>query len=191
MPHALVFYPRLADARLNEFRRRYDPWSDLLAEHVTLVHPAGETLSRQILVDHVRDVVARWAPFEIRLHGPEKSWDHWLLLPVRDGREQICRLHDELYEGPLAAVRRTDLEYTPALGLGFFAPAEYDPFAPSALALNRNAFETAMHEAKQLDFDYRCTLDSLTLIDLDEFLRRSEDLGSFRLFRRAARRPSP
>lgn len=178
---ALVFFPHLEDPRLDGFRRRHDPWSDRIAEHVTLVHPVAEPVDRQAVVEHVRAVLARWAPFEIRLHGPEESWDHWLLLPVREGREEICGLHEELCTGPLAASLRADLEYRPALGLGFFGPEAYDPLDPAALAPDRTALATALSAAVGLGFDYRCTLDSLTLISLDEGLREIEAVESFGL----------
>lgn len=182
---ALVFFPDLEDAQLDAFRRRHDPWSERVAEHVTLVHPAAGPFDRRAVVEHVLAVLARWAPFEIRMHGPEESWDHWLLLPVREGREQVCRLHEELCAGPLAGSRRADLEYRPALGLGFFGPEGYDPLDPAALAPDRDALDGALGEAVRLGFDYRCTLDSLTLIGLDAGLRRIEALQRLPLSRRA------
>lgn len=182
MLHALVFYPDLGDPELDAFRRRHDPYFELIPEHVTVVHPIpAETLAREALVEHVRRVLASWSPFDARFRAPEKSWDHWLLLPARQGNGAFLRLRGDLYGGPLTACVRSDLEYRPALGLGLFASGDYDPLDPTPSELDEKRFTEAAGEAARLGFDYRCTVSSLTLIGLGEPLGRREDLVSFPL----------
>ncbi len=174
MLHALVFYPDLRHEGVAALRARHDPTARVVREHLTLIFPLPDEVGREALGRHVRAVVFGWRPFRLHLTGLEKSWDHWLFLAVREGGDEVTRLHDDLYGGILAPHLRRDLPYTPHVGLGLFAASAYDPLAPRAAALDEERYRRALGEAEALGLDFWRVVDRVTLLALDE------DLGSVR-----------
>lgn len=172
MLHAVVFEPELADAGVDAFRARYDPFSAVVRDHVTLVFPLPDSVSPAALVRHVREVAGRWSPFGLHLVGLEESWDRWLLLGAQEGRDEMVRLHDELYAGMLAPYLRTDLPYAPHVGLGLFAGGSYDVLDPRVLPLDEERYHRARREAEALKLDFWRVVDRLTVLQLDEQIRR-------------------
>jgi hypothetical protein len=96
--HVVVHYPHLRSGELNEFRRKYDPYSELIAEHLTLVFPVP--VSFEVIRAHVQTVARKFRPFDIHLAGLKKTWDHWMYLGLEEGNEEFVALHDQLYSGP-------------------------------------------------------------------------------------------
>ena len=160
--HAVVHYPHLACPGLNELRRRYDPFAELIAEHLTLVFPVP--VDRDAIWAHVQDIGSRIQPFDIRICGLDRTWDHWMYLVVEDGSEEIIALHDQLYSGPLEEYLRTDLPFEPHVGLGFFGKGPYDPLDPERVELDAEAYERALEEAAQLGVDASRRVESLTVV---------------------------
>lgn len=175
MRYALVVYPELRHAGLDAFRARHDPTAPVIREHVTIVFPLPEVVGRARLREHVLPVAARWSPFRLHLTGLEESWDHWLLLGAGEGAREMIRLHDELYTGVLAPYLRTDLPYAPHVGLGFFAGPGYDPFEPEALTFDEGSCRRAKAEAEAIGLDFWCTVDRLTLVEVDDQIRWTRD----------------
>jgi 2'-5' RNA ligase len=112
--------PWLPEEPIGSFRRAYDPTVDLVGPHLTLVFPVPASIGRDAFREHIRDVVSRTPPFDIRLKGLEKSWDHWLFLLVAEGRDDVVALHDSLYTGILRPYLWTERPYVPHVGLGLF-----------------------------------------------------------------------
>ncbi len=176
MRHAVVFYPELRHAGLHALRARYDPYAGVVGEHVTLVFPLAASVAGDVLAQHVRRVLSRWQPFPVHLVGLEVSWDHWLLLGMREGRDELVRLHDELYTGKLEPHLRRDLPYAPHVGLGLFAGAGYDPLAPEATTCDEEACRRGRAEAEALGLDFWRVVDRLNLLELDDRARWVRDL---------------
>ncbi len=181
MLYSIVYYPPLDDRLISDFRNEYDPYAGLCAEHIAIVYPVPDSIGRDAFDEHVESVIESWRPFGIRLNGLEKSWDHWMLLTLREGREEMIQLHHTLYTGPLASFLRSDIEYIPHLGLGHFGLGEYDPLNPEALELDRVAYNSALEKAMSLDLDYRCTVDMLTLVEIADDLSELRDIGQISL----------
>ncbi len=176
MRYAVVFYPDLRHAGVDALRARWDPTAALIREHVTLVFPLPDAVGRAALARHVRAVACRWRPFRLHLTGLEPSWDHWLFLGAREGAADAVRLHDELYAGLLAPYLRTDLPYTPHVGLGLFAGAGYDPLDPRAVPCDEEAYRRAHGEAEALALDFWRVVDRVTLLALEDHLSAVRDL---------------
>jgi 2'-5' RNA ligase len=152
---AVVHYPSLDTQRINQFRRRYDPQVDLIEPHITLMFPVPESIGENNLVDHLESVLRGRRPFPIHLQGLQRSWDDYLFLMIREGKADIIGLHNEIYTGVLANHRRGELPYVPHLSLGVFAK-------------NANEYPEALEAAKRLDFDYRCVLDKIHLLKIND-----------------------
>lgn len=163
--HAVVHYPRLDSPALTDFRRKHDPFAELIAEHLTLVFPVPVSL--EAIRSHTRDIGSRVAPFRVRITGVSRTWDHWLYLEVQEGRRQVIALHDRLYSGPLQPFLRSDLPYEPHVGIGFFGRGPYDPLDPEEVELDAEGCREARAEAVDFGIDAVRTVDSLTIVRLD------------------------
>ena len=176
---AVVFYPRLDDPRLRDFRRSYDPTADLIEPHLTLVFPVPG--SPEALSEHVRKVVTHVEPFDLHIAGLKKTWDHWMYLAIREGSEVVVALHEELYGTSLAEHRRLDLTFEPHIGIGFFGLGDYDPLDPTEIRLDEATYSTARVRAEELAIDEWRRVGELTIVRLADDLTVFEDIDQIPL----------
>lgn len=157
---------------IGSFRKAHYPTSHLLEPHLTLVFPVPAAIGMDVISGHVRGVASRTRPFDIRLAGLGKTWDHWLFLAVEEGREKVIALHDALYTGILVPHLWTDEPYIPHVGLGHFAEEgdTRDPLTLRPRAFDRARFDEARQEAEALQLDYTGRIDSVHIFGLDEDL---------------------
>jgi len=155
MIYSLVHYPNIDAKLINRFRMNYDPQVDLIRPHITLMFPVSESIGEDKLVRHLQNVLREPQPFPIHLKGLHKSSDDYLFLLVDEGKEAIVDLHAHIYSDVLANKRQTELPYVPHLTLGVFRE-------------NTNEFPKALDEAKRLDLSYRCMLDKLHLVKIND-----------------------
>jgi pimeloyl-ACP methyl ester carboxylesterase/2'-5' RNA ligase len=160
--HAVVHYPRLAFQGLDDFRRKFDPFAGLIAEHFTLVFPIPVDL--KTVREHVQSVAKQTRPFDVHISGLERTWDHWLYLQVQEGREAVLTLHDRLYSGPLRRFLRTDLPFEPHVGIGFFGRGRYDALDPEEVELDHDSYERARAEAVGLGIDAWRSVTTLDIV---------------------------
>jgi 2'-5' RNA ligase len=121
---AVVSYPRMEDADLDwieAIRAKNDPQAHRIAAHFTLVFPVAASLAA--LSDEVAALVEVHSPiaFTVRaaLAFPDAGADggHVFFVPD-EGRMQITRLHDRLYEGILKRHLRQDILFVPHVTAG-------------------------------------------------------------------------
>ena len=155
--YALVYFPNIDTERINLLRKRYDPQVNLIEPHITLMFPVPEAIGENNLVNHVVSVLRNRQPFHVHLQGLERSSDDYLFLMVQEGKADITSLHDEIYTDVLVAYRKADLPYVPHLTLGVFAK-------------NANEYPEALEAAKRLDLDYRCVLDKIHLLKINDYM---------------------
>jgi 2'-5' RNA ligase len=168
MYYAVVYYPELDRDKVDPFRQKHDPYAALIAPHLPFVFPVPDSIGEEALVAHLEHVLSAWPPFDVHLSGFEKSWDHWLLLVAKEGREEVIRLHKDLYTGILAPHLRTEFEFIPHVGLGLFAVEAYDPDDPKAGPWDEGKYRRALEEAARLDLDGWHRIERLVLIGLNE-----------------------
>ena len=155
MVYALVHYPNVDTRRISLFRKKYDPQAGLIEPHITLMFPVPELVGEDNLVHHLQNVLSNRRPFPIHLQGLQKSWDDYLFLMVQEGCGDIIDLHGRIYTGLLADYRKEDTPFVPHLTLGVFAK-------------NADEYAEALEEAKRLDLDYRCVLDKVHLVKVND-----------------------
>jgi hypothetical protein len=169
MYYALVYYPKLdrkTEENIKAFRRKYDPFVDYWRPHIPFIFPVPcSEVEETKLVEHIETVLKRWKPFPIRIGGFEKSWDHWLLLLLKEGNGKIIALHDELYTGILSSYLRKDIEYIPHIGLALFVrkDAGYNVLDPKEVDLDAKLYSQALKEVESLKIDSFDTVDRLVL----------------------------
>lgn len=176
----LVHYPHIEHKGFQSFRHKYEPFFQLLPEHVPFVHPVPENIGRKELEKHIEKVLSRWKPFNVHFCILEKTWDHWLFLGAKEGYKEVVDLHDQLYNGILSPFLRKDLPFYPHIGLGLFSREAYDFDDPTAaLTLDEKKYNSARQEFEDLEFDIWCTIDKLTLVEINSNYTECVDLNNY------------
>lgn len=155
----VIAYPRFgpaARAWVDELRAAFDPQSELVAPHVTLVF-GTDRLSPTALAAHVRLTASSAHAFECHFREARAVPDAdtastYVFLVPEDGYDRIVELHDRLYEGALAADLRRDVSFVPHVTL-----ARCD----DALSARRLVTGLRVEEA-----DLRGLIDRLVVVEL-------------------------
>lgn len=169
MYYTLLYYPKLdkkTEEDIGSFRRKYNPFAGSLRPHIPFVFPVPCGDVEEIkLTEHIETVLKNWKPFPIHIEGFTKSYDHWLLLLLKEGNEKAIALHDELYTGMLSPYLRKDIEYIPHIGIGLFARkgAGYNVLDPKKVDFDAKLYSQALKEAKSLNISSFDTVDRLFL----------------------------
>jgi 2'-5' RNA ligase len=169
MYYALVHNPEFDErtkGNIEAFRRKYDSFVDYWEPHMPFMFPVPcSEVEETKLIEHIERVLKKWKPFPIRIGGFAKSWDHWLLLLLKEGNEEVIALHDELYTGILSPYLRKDLEFVPHIGLALFArkDAGYDALDPTVVDFDEKLYRQALAEAESLKMDSSESIDRLFL----------------------------
>ncbi|RCJ36816.1 hypothetical protein A6769_15055 [Nostoc punctiforme NIES-2108] len=155
MSYALVHYPNINTEDINQIRHKYDPQVDLIEPHITLVFPVFEFINKNNLILHIDSILSKWKIFPICLKGLQKSWDEYMFLMVEEGKVDMVKLHNELYTGILAEYIRENLPFVPHLTLGKFTK-------------DTDKFLQVLEEVQHFDLNYRCFVDKVHLINIDD-----------------------
>jgi 2'-5' RNA ligase len=182
MYFGLAYYPTIENEDFHALRNRYEPYARVMKEHLAFVMPTPESIGRNVLEEHIHSVLRNWEPFTVQITGLFKSWDHWLMLGVKEGREQVMQLHDALYSGVMKPYLRVDLPFEPHVALGYFGKNEFDVFARvKHPPLDKPRYDAVLEMAKKMHFDFRSKVDRLTLIQFDNSFKHCENLRDFYL----------
>jgi hypothetical protein len=177
---ALVYFPQIDHEGFHAFRNKYEPYADLLREHLTFVFPIPESIGREELEEHISEVLSHQDPFKAHFCQLEKTVDHWLFWTPEEGRELAVGLHDELYSGILSPHLKADLPYTPHIGLGLFSTENYDFNDPYAeLTLDTLRYQRARKEFEELNIDLWCSIDHLAMVRINEDFTECTELRRF------------
>ncbi|MBP9781622.1 2'-5' RNA ligase family protein [Candidatus Woesebacteria bacterium] len=157
--YAVVFFPNEILSELDEFIKKYNIDWYLIPPHITIVSPIADITETQ-LVHHLDNITKNVSSFPISLNGLQKSpTGNHLLLQVKDGNEEIIQLHEQLYSGVLTPYKQLDNTFTPHITLGTFQTRD-DHF-------DDELFAKAYLEAQDLDINFTCDFDFLSLIQGD------------------------
>ena len=174
---AAVHYPKIENKGFHAFRKKYDPYFNLMPVHISLVFPLPESVGLKEMESHIRKILEKWQPFETHFYNLQKTVDHWLMLVPDNGYNEVVLLHDELYTGILEPYLRKDLPFTPHIGLGLFSKQPYDFNNPTAqLQLNRDIYLKAVDEFESLHFEVKVLINSLTILRVDNQFSSVTDL---------------
>lgn len=175
--------PWIPPEPIGPFRRVHYPDADLFGPHLTVVFPVPSTIGFDPFREHVRGIVSRTPPFDIRLRGLDKTWDHWLFLAVAEGGDEVIALHDDLYTGILRPHLWTERPYVPHVGLGLFAKERdtHDLLELRPRAFDRGRYEAALRQAEALELDYEGRFEIVQIVGLDEGLTHVTRLEEIRL----------
>lgn len=116
---AVVIFPELEDLELiEEIRRKYDPLSQRVLPHITIMFPFVSDLSSEQLRSHIEKTIDGFKPFSVELQGITGYEGEYLFLNVKRGNDRLIELHDRLYSGVLASYLRLEHTYVPHMTVG-------------------------------------------------------------------------
>ncbi|MBJ2355159.1 2'-5' RNA ligase family protein [Sphaerochaeta sp. S2] len=112
---------------IDEIRKKYDPLSENVRPHITLVFTFESDLESEVIKNHLEDVTKEFEGFQLRMTKIvtiNNAFGKYLFLLIEDGIEEIKRLSSQLYTGTLAAYKPewlTEETFLPHMTLGQFS----------------------------------------------------------------------
>lgn len=135
-----------------------------------VMFPVPASTGKAKIIKHIESILKNRQPIEIYFGRVKKSWDHWLFLTLIEGEQSIKKLYTEIYSGFLSQHRRDDIEFIPHIGLGLFlkSKSQYDPKNPKKLEFDEETYRQALSEAESLDLNFKCKVENLNLVELND-----------------------
>jgi hypothetical protein len=164
-------YPRLADADrkfIDEFRREHDlPFRDVVAPHFTMLFGCSE-VPLPAYREHVAEVARSQSTITFscryaQVVSDDSNDNYYVFLVPDTGYNEISKLHDKLYRGPLAPHLRLDIPYIPHIGIATIPNAA----TIKALCDQLNSLPVAIHG--RIEAITLCSFDGLRIADLESF----------------------
>jgi 2'-5' RNA ligase len=183
MYYFLAHFPKIDFTQINKIREAYDPNSKYIDPHIAVVFPVSSEVGEENLIAHFGSILIGTSSFPITLQGLEKSWDHYLYLTVKEGKEDFISLHDKLYTGILEKYWLKSVPYSPHITLGFFADrqAMFDKSDLGSIKVDQNKFDEAKALAHRLELNYTTRVDSLHLLKRNDKTSPMEKVHEFKL----------
>lgn len=123
----IMIFPEFKNINIiNDIRKKYDPLSDLVLPHITLVFPFECELTNEELSLYMSDSLKDIHPFKIELEGFSKQEDrygNYLFLNVVQGMDVIKNIHDILYKDKLKEFG-LGYDYVPHMTVGKLSSME-------------------------------------------------------------------
>ncbi|MBJ8105326.1 MULTISPECIES: 2'-5' RNA ligase family protein [Bacillus cereus group] len=114
----LLFLHNMPIDEIESMREKHDPLFGLIRPHITIVFPFESSISNDELKSHILNLAKGIGEIEIEFASRITSVRDYLFLGVEKGKEQIEKLHDKLYTGPLLRFLKRDIPYIPHVTVG-------------------------------------------------------------------------
>ena len=85
MYYGLVYFPKKELISINKIRKKYDPTYSIIAPHLTILFPVPSSIGKLKIIKYISNVLENQPPIKIHFDDYKKSWDHWLLLTIKEG----------------------------------------------------------------------------------------------------------
>jgi 2'-5' RNA ligase len=180
MYHALAYYTRIESLQLLDFRNKYDPTVDLMDDHISIIFPVSDEISKEQITSHIQSVLSHWKPFEVHVNGYIKSWDHWLFLTIGEGNEKVIELYNDMLSGILIPYFRADPPFIPHISIGYVGQGQFDVFN-SHDELDVEKYRITMSELGHIEIDFWRKIDKLTMVSINDELTELKDVREFEL----------
>lgn len=115
----ILIFPKFENINLiQDIRNKYDRLSNLVAPHITLAFPFSDEISNEDLITKLSILLQNHSPFYITFKGITLSDDNYIFLNCTKGKNEIIKLHDEIYEKILPNHIKKSINYIPHITLG-------------------------------------------------------------------------
>ncbi|MBS5939032.1 2'-5' RNA ligase family protein [Clostridium sp.] len=146
---AIMIFPEFKNINIiNDIRKKYDPLSDLVLPHITLVFPFESELTNEELSLYMSESLKDIHPFEIELEGFSKKEDrygNYLFLNVVQGMDVINNIHDILYKDKLKEFN-LGYDYVPHMTVGKLSSMELLNKAFDDVSKYKDRFSTLVNK---------------------------------------------
>ena len=156
----IMIFPHFKNGQLiDNIRKKYDPLSEHVGPHITLVFPFKSELDTIKLKEHIETILFNIKPFQIILSGitPKVSFGNYLFVNIKEGNSQIIEIHKNLYTGILK-------DFFPQWLNGI----DFLPHITVGCISNMDDFEKAVEETKNIDDVFETTVDAISVEIIDE-----------------------
>ena len=154
---SILLFPEFQNMELIEgIRKQYDPFVSLISPHITLVFPFVSRYKEKDVKELVKEKSKAFSPFRLSMQGIVKyqeNGEQYLFLQVKEGAEEIRRLHDSLYQGMLAAFKK-DIPYVPHMTVGKLSSSE--------------ELDTAWEQVKDMNVVFQTEIKHITVEKIGE-----------------------
>lgn len=136
---------------INDIRKKYDSYAELVKPHITIVFPFELAMSNDELSDILNNRMDGIKPFEVEFQGISKVEDEYgkfLFLDMTKGAEHIIELHDLFYTNEFKELDM-GLPYTPHITVGRFD--------------NMKELNKAYNSVKKIQNVFSCRVDKITV----------------------------
>lgn len=164
--YSIVCFPQNLPSEIAKFRSKFDPKSDLIQPHITLVFPFAYENEDHIQT-HIIDTLKLCEPFDVEVSTYNKSLDDYLYLIFSSGNNEICSLHDRLYQNRLSQFFKPEIPYEPHLTIGYFRSSQG--------IFMEKAYEQAMDDIQIIPKRFSIEFDSISLVRIND-LRKPRDI---------------
>jgi 2'-5' RNA ligase len=144
---SIIIFPQFTNtAQIATIRNKYDPLAKLIAPHITLVFPFDSDYSSEEIKEHVQLSMKGINPFRLVMQEVTGTQDGYLFLNVKQGNDEIIKIHDLLYKGILSHCLTRRLTYQPHVTVGRIQDPVLFNEAIEGLAVFNDYFETEIRE---------------------------------------------
>ncbi|MTI68343.1 MAG: 2'-5' RNA ligase family protein [Firmicutes bacterium] len=152
---SIIIFPKLNNIeKIEDIRRKYDPLYNCIKPHITLVFPFESNIKTKEIKKHMKKVLSDIDKFKLKLKGITGSFDNYLFLNIKEGNDNIIKIHDKLYTGILKKHLYKKITYFPHLTVGKFE--------------DLNSFQKAFMEVKNMDDVFEAVIEKIYVEIIDE-----------------------
>jgi 2'-5' RNA ligase len=158
LKRAVVLFPKFNNIdMINDIREKYDPLSNYIAPHISIIFPFESDITTHELKEHFNKSLKGFKKFNITLNSITGDYrDGYIFLNVKKGNDCIIELHDRLYNGLLEKFLYRKLTYCPHITVGRI--------------LEQKKFDTVIDELSSCNANFETEIDKVFVenIDMDE-----------------------
>lgn len=156
MKRAIILFPKFNNIHIiNTIREKYDPLSNYIEPHITIIFPFESDISTKELKNHFNESLKGIKKFNVKLKDITGDFrDGYLFLNVKRGNDQIIELHDKLYTGILKEFLYRKITYSPHLTVGRVG--------------DQIEFDNAVNELSYYDESFETIIDKIFVENIDE-----------------------
>ncbi|MBU3130698.1 2'-5' RNA ligase family protein [Clostridium tagluense] len=156
----IMIFPHFENQqRIDDIRKKYDPLSECVRPHITLVFPFESEIDTNKLKEHIETMLLDVKAFHINLNEITASTvaGNYLFLNIKEGNAQIVEIHKRLNKGILK-------EFYPQ----WLKEIDFLPHMTVGSISDLNAFKMAVEETKNIDDVFETIVNTISVEIIDE-----------------------
>ena len=145
----IMIFPKFNNIEIiDNIRSQYDPLTKLVRPHITIVFPFESQMTNKELTKILNMRLMSVKPFKLILGGiskHENTFGKYLFLDVLQGKEEICSIHQILYNTDFKEFN-LGLHYIPHITIGKLSSVQLLNEAYNNIAYINDTFSTTINK---------------------------------------------